>query len=407
MRRHTNEGSLMTTIIRGPQTMNGELAADDVEEPEGFGIGPYDITSSPNDFNVATIFDFMKSGTVIIPEFQRHYVWDLKQASKLIESLLIGLPIPQIFLYEEEPDKFLVIDGQQRLMTIYYFLKGRFPKPTARPTLREVFSESARVPDDVLQDNALFYKFSLSLDEQRPGVPNPFHGKTYETLDEYKTRLDLRTIRNIIIKQVSPQGDDAAYEVFHRLNTGGVNLTPQEIRMCLHHKSVFYKMLAEINVDPRWRGLLGIEHADLHFKDVEILLRVFAMLVNGENYNPSLKRFLNDFSRQADAMDASKIDYLKDLFNSFLAHVATLQQGAFLSDRNRFQIALFEAVFTAVCEKPFSNRGLVERDVPEPLVSGLRTDENFVEASETATTSSANVKARREIARNLLSASSA
>lgn len=393
----------MTTTIREPQTLNGELAADDVEEPEGFGIGPYDITSSPNDFNVATIFNFVESGTVIIPEFQRHYVWDLKHASKLIESLLIGLPIPQIFLYEEEPNKFLVIDGQQRLMTIYYFLKGRFPKMEARATLREIFSESAGIPDEALQDNGRFYKFSLSLDEQRPGLPNPFHGKTYETLGEYQTRLDLRTIRNIIIKQVSPQGDDAAYEVFHRLNTGGVNLTPQEIRMCLHHKSAFYKMLAKINVDPGWRGLLGSEQVDLHFKDVEILLRVFAMLVNGENYNPSLKRFLNDFSRQADSMDASKVAYLKDLFNSFLARAEALPQDAFLSDRNRFQIALFEAVFTAVCEKPFSNDALVEQNVMESLVSGLRADEKFVEASETAAASAANVKARREIARNLLS----
>ena len=396
----------MTTIIREPQTLNGELAADDVEEPEGFGIGPYDITSSPNDFNVATIFNFMESGTVIIPEFQRHYVWDLKHASKLIESLLIGLPIPQIFLYEEEPNKFLVIDGQQRLMTIYYFLKGRFPKMEARTEVRGIFSKSAGIPDDALGNDDLFYKFSLSLDEPQPGVPNLFHGKTYEKLDEYKTRLDLRTIRNIIIKQVSPQGDDAAYEVFHRLNTGGVNLTPQEIRMCLHHKSAFYKMLAEINVDSRWRGLLGSERVDLHFKDVEILLRVFAMLVNGENYAPSLKRFLNDFSRQADSMDANKVAYFKDLLNSFLVRAAALPQGEFL-DRNRFQIALFEAVFTAVCEKPFSNSALVEHAIPESLVSGLRADENFVEASETATTSAANVKARREIARNLLNAASA
>ena len=110
------------------------------------------------------------------------------------------------------------------------------------------------MPDEVLQNNDLFSKFSLSLDEQQTGVPNIFHGKTYETLDEYKTRLDLRTIRNIIIKQISPEGDDAAYEVFHQAHTGGVNLTPQEIRMCLHHKSAFYKMLAEINLDPRWRG---------------------------------------------------------------------------------------------------------------------------------------------------------
>ena len=397
----------MTTIIREPQTLNGELATDDVEEPEGFGIGPYDITSSPNDFNVATIFDFMMSGTVIIPEFQRHYVWDLMRASKLVESLLIGLPIPQIFLYEEEPNKFLVIDGQQRLMTIYYFLKGRFPKPTVRSTLREIFSKSAGIPDDVLGNDDFFYKFSLSLDEQQPGVPNPFHGKTYETLGEYKARLDLRTVRNIIIKQVSPQGDDAAYELFHRLNTGSVNLTPQEIRMCLHHKSAFYKMLAEINVDPRWRSLLGDEHTDLRFKDVEILLRVFAMLVNGEKYNPSLKRFLNNFSRQADSMDASKVAYFKNLFNSFLACAAALPQGTFLSNRNRFQIALFEAVFTAVCEKPFIDATLVKQDIPESLVRGLRADEKFVEASETAAASAYNVKARREIARNLLDAASA
>lgn len=81
----------------------------------------YDISVSPNDFNLKTIFDFIDSGIVKIPGFQRNYVWDLKRASKLIESLLIGVPIPQIFLYEEKKNSFLVIDGQQRLMTIYYF----------------------------------------------------------------------------------------------------------------------------------------------------------------------------------------------------------------------------------------------------------------------------------------------
>ena len=73
------------TTMQEPIVLNGELATDDMAEPEGFGIGPYDITSSPNDFNVATIFNFMETGTLIIPEFQRNYVWDLKHASKLIE----------------------------------------------------------------------------------------------------------------------------------------------------------------------------------------------------------------------------------------------------------------------------------------------------------------------------------
>src|SRR5579875_215066 len=98
------------------------------DEEDDFPVKEYDITASPNDFNVLTIHSFMESGAVKIPGFQRNYVWDIKRASKLIESLIIGLPIPQLFLYEESKNNFLVIDGQQRLMSIYYFIKGVFPR---------------------------------------------------------------------------------------------------------------------------------------------------------------------------------------------------------------------------------------------------------------------------------------
>jgi uncharacterized protein with ParB-like and HNH nuclease domain len=98
-----------------------ESDSDDV-----VNVVDYDISVSPNDFNINTIFDFIKGGTIKIPNFQRNYVWDIKRASKLIESLLIGVPIPQIFLYEEKRNSFLVIDGQQRLMTIYYFIKSLY-----------------------------------------------------------------------------------------------------------------------------------------------------------------------------------------------------------------------------------------------------------------------------------------
>jgi uncharacterized protein with ParB-like and HNH nuclease domain len=105
---------------------------DYVNDEDEFEIDEYDLTSSPNDFNVLTIQSFIESGSVKIPGFQRNYVWDIKRASKLIESLLLGLPVPQIFLYEESRNKFLVIDGQQRLMSIYYFIKQRFPRKEKR-----------------------------------------------------------------------------------------------------------------------------------------------------------------------------------------------------------------------------------------------------------------------------------
>ena len=72
---------------------------EEEELEESFDIDEYDLTSTPNDFNILTINSFIESGSIKIPGFQRNYVWDIKRASKLIESLILGLPIPQIFLY--------------------------------------------------------------------------------------------------------------------------------------------------------------------------------------------------------------------------------------------------------------------------------------------------------------------
>jgi len=102
------------------------------EDEDSAVIREYDISSNPNDFNISTIMSFLESGNVKIPVFQRNYVWDIKRASKLIESIIIGLPIPQIFLFEESRNRFLVIDGQQRLMSIYYFIKPQ-GSPENRP----------------------------------------------------------------------------------------------------------------------------------------------------------------------------------------------------------------------------------------------------------------------------------
>jgi len=68
----------------------------DSQPDEAYSINEYEITTSANDFNIKTLHDFIKSGAINIPGFQRNYVWDIKRASKLIESIIIGLPIPQI-----------------------------------------------------------------------------------------------------------------------------------------------------------------------------------------------------------------------------------------------------------------------------------------------------------------------
>jgi uncharacterized protein with ParB-like and HNH nuclease domain len=373
------------------------------ESEDDYQIDEYDLTATPNDFNVLTIFSFVESGAVKIPGFQRNYVWDLRRASKLIESLILGLPVPQLFLYEEARNRFLVIDGQQRLMSIYYFVKQRFPRKEKRVALRRIFDTKGGIPDEVLHDDSYFQPFKLSLSEQLPDRKNKFKGLNYATLGEYKTQFDLRPIRNVIVKQNRPPDDDSCvFEMFNRLNTGGINLRPQEIRGSLYHSS-FYETLQRINADPRWRRFLQMPEPDIHMKDVEILLRAFAMLIDGGNYRPSMSKFLNRFSRRAKGHDEEFNKYLEALFGAFLKASSALPPDVFFSLRTkRFSIALFEAAFAVVCGPALSAASLAVPSVPEVALRRVDADPTFVEASEKASADKVNVERRLALARAVL-----
>lgn len=361
----------------------------------------YDITASPNDFNMLTLFSFIESGAVKIPGFQRNYVWDIGRASRLIESLLIGLPIPQIFLYEESRNSFLVIDGQQRLMSIYYFIKKRFPREAKRSELRQVFDREGKIPTSILENDDYFTRFNLKLASDASGHQNRLAGLNYDTLEDLKTPFDLRTVRNVIIKQNSPEDDDSSiYEIFNRLNSGGINLTPQEIRTSLYH-SKFYDLLYRLNLDSRWRMLLGLRDSDLHMKDVEILLRSFALLIEEKKYKPSMKKFLNLFSKQAKSFSPEALTKFEAVFDSFLVACVALPDRAFFR-RGKFNISNFDAVFTATCGPML--RG--EADHVAPLTGErlelLEGDERFTEATHQGTASTVNVKTRLQRAREIL-----
>jgi uncharacterized protein with ParB-like and HNH nuclease domain len=366
-------------------------------------IDEYDITAAPNDFNVLTLFSFIESGAVKIPGFQRNYVWDRSRASKLIESLIIGIPVPQLFLYEQERNKFLVIDGQQRLMTIYYYIKRRFPRKEKRVELRTIFDTHGSIPENILADDSYFEDFKLKLNESLPNSRNKFNGLNYKTLNDYKTQLDLRPIRNIIVKQNSPNDDDSSiYEVFNRLNTGGINLTPQEIRTSMYH-SQFYDMLYSINQNTLWRELLGNIEPDIHMKDIEILLRAFAMLIDGDSYKPSLVRFLNQFSRKSEKNDSEKNRYLKDVFEEFLRLCDDLPRDIFINVKNgRFNIALFEAIFAAKCHLAFKDRMLPSKAISPETINKLANDKEFITASLEGTTRTSNVEMRLMRAKDII-----
>lgn len=376
---------------------------NDPQVEELYSINEYEITTSANDFNIKTLYDFIKSGAINIPGFQRNYVWDIKRASKLIESIIIGLPIPQIFLYQESRNKFLVIDGQQRLMSLYYFIEQRFPKDGKRAVLRQIFEEHGKIPDDILGDDNYFTKFNLQLPSTLPNQPNKLNKINYATLDEYKISFDLRAIRNIIIKQNFPEEDDSCiYEIFNRLNSGGINLKPQEIRTSLYYSN-FYNMLYRLNSLPDWRRIIGVEEPDLNMKDIETLLRGFAMLIEREQYQSSMVKFLNSFSKNCKKLNDDQIHYLEKLFHSFLESCSILPDKAFYrKTTNKFNISIFEAVFVAQCASSFEARGLVERKIDPGKLEELKSDLEFVEAIQSQTTSKQNVSKRLEKATSIL-----
>lgn len=385
----------------GPELEEEWLESGDTSEAdEDLGqIDEYDLTSSPNDFNVKTIFDFIDSGAVKIPGFQRNYVWDIRRASKLIESLIIGLPVPQVFLYEEGRNSFLVIDGQQRLMTIYYFMRGRFPRRDKRVEIRRIFNEEGRIPDAILENDAYFDNFNLQLSEVAPGKPNKFNRLNYHTLDEYKLQFELRTIRNIIVKQVRPSGDDSSiYEMFNRLNTGGILLSPQEIRSSLYH-SKFYDALFRMNLDPRWRKLLGQPDPDLHARDIEVLLRGIAMWKLADDYAPSMVKFLNQFSKDAKSYSDAEIEEIERTVGIVLNALSDVSRDPFLTRQQRFSLPFFEAVFATAAHVVAATG---DWTTSEADLRDLAASDDFQRHAQKQTTDTVNVKGRLAAAKTIL-----
>lgn len=347
------------------------------------------ITSEPNEYNVRTIINTIEDemvGTITIPGFQRHYVWTKKQASKLVESIICGMPVPQIFFFAKD-DKLMVIDGQQRLMTLFYFFKQKFPKKSFRTLLK-----THRLNDLPLENKEYFENFQLDL-PARPGmVKNRLDGKLFNELErEDKLRFYRYAIKSVTIKPNKSKGDGVIYEVFDRLNSG-TTLKRQEVRRCVYD-SPFYNMLYEINKNEKWRVLYGKKEQDKDMKDEESILRGFALLAN--NYVAPMQKFLDIYSSRARDFSNKQVTQLQRLFESFLEKNSdlVLQRG------NRFSQPLFDAILVASCSAAYKDGRIDALRIDAKQLSKLAKNKAFTERSRTNTQA---VKRRLELAHEIL-----
>ena len=288
-------------------------------------------------------------------------------------------------------------------MSIYYFIKQQFPVKEKRVELRSIFDEHGRIPDEILHNDEYFHKFNLYLPERLPDRVNKYDGLNYATLADSRNQLDLRPIRNVIVKQNSPPGDDSSiYEIFNRLNSGGVNLTPQEIRASLYH-SDFFDALRRLNTLAAWRRFIPSPGPDLHMKDIEILLPRLRNAHGIRPLFPSLTKFLNEFSTECRPHTPEQNAYLERLFNSFLQAGAALPDDTFLNKRNgKFNVALFEAVFTAASATALRERRTLDGQLAYEAITALESRPEFIAASLQGTTKTANVRTRLGLAREMI-----
>jgi hypothetical protein len=245
------------------------------EDADEIVVNPKEISEAVTwgtDWTVETIYNQLVKGNIALnPKFQRRNAWKIEKKSKLIESLILGLPVPEIILAEnkEKRGSYIVIDGKQRLLTIRHFLAN--------------------------VDDTDFKPFNLT----KLKILKELNGKNYRDIGQYpifsqhKTALDNQAIRTVIIKNW--KNDDFLFSIFYRLNTGSEPLAPQELRQALH-PGPFVDFIDEFAQNSqgiqRMLGLSG--EPDGRMRDTEMAIRYLAFKLLFESYDGNLKQFLDN-----------------------------------------------------------------------------------------------------------------
>ena len=240
--------------------IEGPLEDEDVD-PDAEPIVERRLVTQPFDIAISALFEQIEEGTLhsARPSFQRKYVWNDRLASKLVESILLSVPVPPCYLSQNDDYELDVIDGQQRIFSLYRYLDNQF-------ALRDL---------DVLSE----------LNRKR------FH----QLPDSSKRKIKTYSLRCVIVTNES--SPDIKFDVFERLNSNTVPLNSQELRNCIYRGDLI-ELVNELATNQIWLGILGRKSPDNRMRTEELVLRYFSFLLNGfASYKAPLKRWLNHVAR--------------------------------------------------------------------------------------------------------------
>lgn len=329
-----------------------------------------ELVSSVVDYNLGTLAELVETGTInLSPKYQRRFRWDVHRQSRLIESFLMNVPVPPIFLNEDNYGQYSVIDGKQRLFSIVDFLSGRLELSGL-----EVFSDI----------NGL-------------------------TIRELPTRLQSvlktrPTLRAIIILRQSDQ--DVKFEVFQRLNTGGVRLNPQEIRNSTY-PGPLNDLLLELSECRQFHTLLGIRNKTKsaiyqEMRDAEFVLRYFTFCQTWNSFKGgSMKRMMDNFMYDHQRMSNQQLASMKtDFLNAIQVVKGAFGDHAFRrweEDKGRWRRQVIASLYDA---QMFGCIGFRMEDLEphqEALIARLKllfSDDEFTKAIGAATNNVGNFRTR-------------
>lgn len=335
------------------------------------------VYTDQGDPEIESLHGKFKRGKLIVqPDFQRYFVWDIKKSSRLIESAMMDIPIPVIYLSEEKDGKEYVIDGQQRLTAFFSFIDGKLP------------------------DNKDFKLAGLKIFKE-------LNGKYFKELkDDLQDKVRYCKIRTITFRQESDR--DLKFEIFERLNTGAVSLNDQELRNCIY-RGTYNALLRDLSRDNDFVFLLGIKNPDKRMKDVELVLR-FASFYNSTylNYRPPIGKFLNDHMEEFQNISESKASEIRTAFKNSMAIIKSLLgtnafRRFYIGDKNnpngywepqKFNASLYD-ILTYTFAREDKNKVYQNLDsIREALIYLMTNDEEFIEAIERSTSSSQSVTKR-------------
>ena len=375
----------------GRYFMNSLKKVDIEEENKSFSNDDlFNINSWGADLSFRELIAMYDDEDLVKPALQRKYIWKIDEASRLIDSILLGLPIPSRFLAKKD-EKRLIIDGYQRIKTVYDYVNGIFTK-----------------------NNKVFKLSNSQIINER------WRGKTFKELSEdEQRRIKNTTIHAIIFEQRKPNNDSGMYQIFERINTSGRTLCPQEIRNCIYH-GTYNKLLMELNKNETWRKILGCDE-EPRMIDVEYILRYFAMkdIKNTSDFNKNqiiLRKFLNENMARYCDMSLEKCDKYKENFTTIISKIyETLGETAFnnisykydendeyvYSNQfvNKFHPTIYESIMLAF---DYAIRQNAEFSNLKKKQLDLLNDPDFKEAIAIRTTNIENIKKRISLATKYL-----